>query len=171
MAQGDVLKKYSSWTALTVTDLQGLAASSTHVGGWESDVIDNSSTGYDDIRITAKITLESAGLGAGQIRMGCVALLDDTTYPLNFDGTESAESPFFSDTEMQAGYQRVGAFVDTDTGASDVYYLEIPSVKWLFLGNLPPKFVVTISHSTTAALETSGNVVSWIGSYYNVAPS
>jgi hypothetical protein len=169
VATGDVLKKYSSWTAMTVTDLHSLPTSSTHVNGWESDVIDNSSTGYDDIRATAKITLAAAGLSAGQIRFGAVALLDDTNYPLNFDGTESTEAPLFTDTEMQAAYQRVGGTTETDTTASDVYYIEIPSVKWLFNGNLPPKFVFTITHSTGANLAASGNVVSYIGTYFNVS--
>lgn len=170
MASGDIKKVYAASSALAATALHSLPTSSTYVNGWESAVQDNGTNGYDDVRVTAKITVAGAGLSAGQIRMYIASVLDDTpTYPANLDGTESVEAPFMVDTEMQAAWMRLAAVSDTDTTASDVYFLECPSVKALFGGNLPRHFVVLIAHSTGANLAASGNVVTVHGSYYNVA--
>lgn len=171
MASGDVLRKYAASSNITVTNLNSLPTSSTYINGWESGVIDNSSAGYDDVAINAKITVAAAGLSAGQIRMYLVQTLDDVpTYIPNLDGTESVEAPFFVDTEMQAAVSRLAAATDTDTGASDVYYLNCPSAKAVFGGNLPRYFSVLIAHATGANLAASGNQVTVWGSYYNVSP-
>jgi hypothetical protein len=167
--QADIIKKWAASSNLAVTALNSLAASSTYVNGWESAVVDNSA-GYDDCRVTAKITAGTT-LTAGQIRMYLVGVLDDTpSYFPNFDGTESAEAPFTVDTEMQAGIMRLAAAVDTDTTNSDIYYLDCPSAKAIFGGNLPRYFTVAIAQATNAALASSGNQVTVHFSYYNVAP-
>lgn len=168
MATGDILKKWAASSNLTVTNLGALPTSSTYVGGWESAEIDNSSTGYDDYRITAKITLGTT-LTAAQIRMYLVGKLDDSTYPSNLDGTESTEAPFTVDTEMQPAVLRLAAVVDTDTTNSDVYFLDCPSAKAVFGGNLPEKFVVCIAHASNANLAAAGSQqVTIKGSYYQV---
>jgi hypothetical protein len=171
MAAGDVKLAYAASAALTQTNLDGLAASSTHVAGWESDAIDNTTNKYTDYRITATLTVESSGLAAGEIRMYLVGPLDDSTWPTPFDGTESAET--IGDTEQRDAICRLAAMTITDTGASDVYYLECPSVAKVFDYNLPKKFVIFITQSTTTTLETTGdpNQVYVTGSYANVAQS
>jgi hypothetical protein len=171
VAAGDVKKAYAASAALTQTNLDGLAASSTHVAGWESDAIDNTSNLYLDYRIAAKIVVESSGLAAGEIRMYLVAPLDDSTWPDVFDGTESAET--VTDTEIRDAICRLGAVTVTDTTASRAYYIEIPSVAAVFNGNLPKKFVIFITQSTTTTLETTGdpNQVYVTGSYETVAAS
>jgi hypothetical protein len=158
---------YAASSNLTVTNLAGLASSATWVAGWESDAIDNSSNLYLDYRITAKITVESAGLSAGEIRMYLVGMLDDSNWPDVFDGTESAET--LTDTEIRDGFCKFAAGVVTDTGASDVYYLDCPSAAAVFGGNLPHKFVIYISQSTGTTLETTGQQVTIKGSYATVA--
>ena len=167
MATGDIKLAYASSTNLTVTNLNSLASSATWVAGWESDAIDNTTNLYMDYRITAKITVAAAGLSAGEIRLYLVAMLDDTTWPDVFDGTESTET--VTDTEMRDAICKIGAMSQTDTGASDVYYLDCPSVAAAFGGNLPAKFVVFITHSTGANLAASGNQVTAKGSYATVA--
>ena len=171
MASGDVKLVYAASSALTQTNLDGLASSASHVAGWESGEIDNTSNLYLDYRVTATLTVESAGLSAGQIRMYLVGPLNDTTWPTPFDGTESAET--IADSEQRDAICRLAASTDTDTGASEVYYLECPSVAAVFGGNLPKKFVVFITQSTGAALETTGdpNQVYVTGVYANVAAS
>ena len=66
MAAGDVKQQYAASVTLTQTALDALASSTTFLGGWESDAIDNSTNKYTDYRITAKIQAEGAGLTAGR---------------------------------------------------------------------------------------------------------
>ena len=167
MAAGDIKVAYAASSDLTVTALNGLASSATWVAGWESAAIDNSTNLYLDYSVRAKITAESAGLTAGEIRLYLVAELDDATFPDVFDGTESAET--VTDTEIRDAICRLGAFTQTDTTASRVYYLDCPSVAAVFGGNLPRKFVIFITQSTVAALETTGNQVTIKGRYETVA--
>lgn len=169
MAAGDVKLAYAASSNLTVTALNGLAASSTHVAGWESDAIDNTTNLYTDYRISAKITVESAGLSAGEIRLYLVGPLDDSTWPDVFDGTASAET--VTDTEIRDAICRLGTATVTDTTASRVYYLDVPSVAAVFGSNLPKKFVIFITQSTGTTIETTGNQVTVVGSYANVAQS
>ena len=158
---------YAASADQTVTNLAGLASSSTHVAGWESGAVDNTTNLYLDYRVTAMITVESAGLAAGQIRLYLVGMLDDSTWPDVFDGTESAET--VTDTEIRDAICRLGAVTDTDTTASRVYYLEVPSVSAVFNGQMPSKFVVFITQSTSTTLETSGQQVTIKGSYLTSA--
>lgn len=167
MAAGDIKKAYAASSNLTVTNLNSLASSSTWVAGWESGAIDNTSSLYDDYRITAKITVAAASLAAGEIRLYLVGPLDDTTWPDVFDGTESVET--LTDAEMRDAICLLGAMTVTDTTNSDVYYLDCPSAKAVFGGNLPKKFVIFITHSTGQNLAASGNQVTVVGSYSTVA--
>lgn len=168
-AAGDVKLTYAASAALTQTNLDGLASSATHVAGWESGAIDNSTNLYIDYIINAKIQVESTGLSAGQIRMYLVAELEDASWPDVFDGTESAET--VTDTEIRDAICRLAAVTDTDTTASRNYYLNCPSVAAVFGGTVPRKFVVFITQSTGTTLETTGdpNQVYYKGVYANVA--
>lgn len=171
MAAGDVKIQYAASTAFTQTNLDGLASSSTHVAGWESNAVDNSSNLYVDYLITGVLQVESTGLAAGEIRVYIVAELNDTTWPDVFDGTESAET--VTDTEVRDAICKLGAVVATDTTASRNYYFGPFSVASLFGGVCPRKFVVFITQSTGTTLETTGdpNNVYHKGVYHNVAQS
>ena len=166
MASGDVKKTYAASSNLTVTNLNSLASSSTWIGGWESDLIDNTANLYLDYRITAKITVGNAPT-AGEIRMYLVGMLDDSTWPDVFDGAESAET--VTDVEMRDAICLLAAKTATDAGVSEVYYLDCPSIAAVFGGNVPAKFVVFITHNTVQALASSGNQVTIKGSFENVA--
>lgn len=168
MATGDVKVAYAASSNLTVTNLHSVATSSTWVAGWESGAIDNTSNLYEDYRLTAKITVAAASLTAGEIRMYVVGMLDDSTWPDVFDGTESTET--ITDTEMRDAICKLAAVSQTDTTNSDVYFLDCPSVAAVFVGNMPAKFVVFITHSTGQNLAASGNQVTIKGSYHNVSP-
>jgi hypothetical protein len=158
---------YAASSNLDVTNLHSIATSSTWLGGWESALIDNTTNLYTDYRVTAKITVAAASLSAGEIRLYLVGMLDDSTWPDVFDGTQSTET--VTDSEMRDAICRLGAFTVTDTTNSDVYYLDCPSVAAVFNGNLPAKFVVFITHSTGQNLAASGNQVTVKGSYATVA--
>ena len=170
MASGDVKIAYAASSALTQTNLDGIASSATWVAGWESGAIDNSTNLYLDYIINAVIQVESAGLSAGEIRMYLVAELEDSTWPDVFDGTESTET--ITDTEIRDAICRLAAITTTDTTASRTYYLQCPSAAAVFGGTIPRKFVIFITQSTGAALETTGdpNQVYVKGVYNTVAP-
>jgi hypothetical protein len=172
MAAGDVTIKYRASSNLTVTALNGgIASSSTHVSGWESAEIDNTTDKDLDKLISGKITVESSGLAAGEIRIYVVPKLDDSTWPGGFDGTESAEATPLDDANGTAAGAVLLKSIATDTTASQVYYFHLLRVAAAFGGVLPPKFVILITQSTGAALETSGNQVTVTGVSANVAQS
>lgn len=169
MAVGDVTAKYRASSNLTVTNLNSLAASGTHVTGWESAEIDNSSDKDIDKLISGKITVAGASLSAGEIRIWAVPKLDDSNYPGGFDGTESTETtPLDDENGTQAGAVMLKA-IATDTTNSQVYYFHQVSVAAAFGGICPEKFVIFITQSTGQALASSGNQVTVKGVSLNVA--
>lgn len=172
MAAGDVKLVYAASANQTVTNLNSLASNQTWIAGWESALIDNTTNLYLDYRVTAQLTITSSNNQAGELRMYFVGMLDDSTWPAPFDGTESAET--ITDVEERDAFCRLGAVAVVDTSAGAVIYLDCPSVAQVFGGNLPAKFVLYISinssTTTTAGLASSGNQVTIKGSYVNVAP-
>lgn len=161
---------YAASSNLTVTNLNSSPTSSTLVSGWESDTIDNTTNLYVDYLVSAKITVASASLTAGQIAIYIVPQLDDSTYPGGFDGTESQETgPPLDDAGGTASGARLGAIANTDTTNSQVYYFAPFSVAQLFGGVCPAKFVIFITHNTAQNLASSGNQVTIKGVYYTVA--
>lgn len=173
MAAGDVKLAYAASSNLTVTNLASIATSATWVAGWTSGTIDNTSNLYLDYAVTGKITVAAAGLSAGEIRISVYRMLDDTNWPDLFSaGTEGTEgTATIHDVNMRDHGLVVGDVAATDTTASQVYHLEIPSVAALFGGNLPAKFALFIAHSTGANLAASGQQVTTKGSYATVAQS
>lgn len=166
MAAGDVVTLWGSWNTLTQTNLDGLSSSATWVIIWES--AEMTFTGYLDAEVKATIVVESASLSAGEIRIGMVSKHGSSAWPDVLDGTESTET--ISDTEIRDALFLPGHVVYTDTGASETYWLSIPSVRAYFGGRMPEKAIVWISQSTGTTLETTGdpNIVVWRGSYENV---
>lgn len=164
---GNITTEYAASSNLTVTNLHSVASSSTWIAGWESGAVDNTSNKYADYLVSAKITVAAASLAAGEIRVYAVGMLDDSTWPDVFDGTESVET--ITDTEMRDAICKLGAVSATDTTNSDVYYLGPFSVASLFGGVCPAKFVIFITHSTGQNLAASGNQVTIKGVYYAVA--
>lgn len=164
-----IKREYAASSNLTVTNLAGLAASSTHVTGWESDLIDNTTNKYLDYLVSAKFTVESASLAAGEIRLWAVPMLDDSTWPGGFDGTESAETTPLDDEGGTNGGAVLLKVITTDTTASQVYYMHAVSVAAAFGGVCPAKFVLFVTQSTGTTLETSGQQVTVKGTYLSVA--
>lgn len=169
MAAGDVKLAYAASANQTVTALDGLASSSTHVSGWESAEIDNTSNLYLDYLVSGKVTVESSGLSAGEIRVWIVPRIDDSTYPGGFDGTASAETTPLDDANGTMAGAVLGKVIQTDTTASQVYYIAPFSVAALFGGMCPAKFVIFVTQSTGTTLETSGNQITTKGVYYTIA--
>lgn len=160
---------YAASSNLTVTNLNSLATSSTHVSGWESAEIDNTTNRYADYLVSGKITVAAASLSAGEIRIWVVPKLDDSTYPGGFDGTESTETTPLDDAGGTAGGAVLVKVIGTDTTNSQVYYFHQVSVASAFGGICPAKFVLFVTQSTGQNLASSGNQITTKGIYYQVA--
>jgi hypothetical protein len=172
MAAGDVKLAYAASSNLTVTALNGgIASSSTHVSGWESPEVDNSTNKYLDYLVSGKFTVESSGLAVGEIRIHVVPKLDDSTWPGGFDGTESTEATPLDDANGTLAGAVLLKAITTDTTASQVYYFHGVSVASAFGGICPEKFVIFVTQSTGTTLETSGNQITIKGVYLTVAQS
>ena len=170
MAAGDLKTVYAASENMAVnTGLDELAHSATWVAGWESAIIDNTSTLYEDILVSGKITVGNAGVTAGQIRVYAVAMLDDSTWTPPFDGTPSAETVI---ALVLAGHASLLAVISPDTTVDQVYYFGPKSLAALFGGVCPAKCVLFIAHNTTDALAAAGgNQITTKGVYHNVAQS
>lgn len=171
-ATGDILSTYAAASTLTQTGLDGITSSPTWIAGWGSATIDNSSVKYTDYAVNAVLQAESAGLTAGQARLYLVPELNDSAYPdCLSSGTEGAEGAVtMHDVATRDAVAFLLAWTDTDTTASQFYYLMCPSIRQV-LGYVPRKFFLFITHSMVAALETTGdpNQVYVAGRYDNVA--
>ena len=168
MAAGDIKLTYAASSALTQTNLDGLASSTTWVAGWESGAIDNSSNQYTDYRITGKFLMSTQSLTASEIRMYVVAQQEDASWPDVFDGTESAET--VTDTEIRDAICKLVARTVTDTTTARTYYVCCPSLRRAF-GSVPRRFVLFIAQGSGRALQTSGdpNQVYVQGMYEQIA--
>lgn len=172
MAAGDVTAKYRASANLTVTNLHGIASSSSHLSGWTSGTIDNTTDLDLDKIISAKFVAESAGLSAGEIQVRVYTMLDDSTWPDIFSsGTEGTEgTATLHDTEIRDSLPLLWSQV-TDTSASRPYPMISRSIAALFGGAMPPKCALFVAQSTGTTLETSGNQVTVKGQSANVAAS
>jgi hypothetical protein len=145
--------EYASSSALTIT-LASLATSSTKLVGRESGAVDNTSNKYVDYLIAGKITTGTSPTAAKSIEVHVIGLMEDSTYPDVFDGTDSAET--ITNAEIKASICRQVAYIQT-TSTSDVTYGFGPvSVASRFGGVMPKKFVVFVTHDTAVNLNSTG---------------
>lgn len=164
----DVKWAYAASSNLTVSSgLESLASSTTHVTGWESAEIDNSTNKYLDYLVSAKFTVGAATAGA--IRIHIVPKLDDSTWPGGFDGTGSAETTPLDDENGTAAGAVLAKVIGVDATSGQVYFSAPFSVAALFDGICPEKFVIFITHSTVAAFASSGQQVTVKGVYATVS--
>lgn len=167
----DIKRAYRASSNLTVTNLHGIASSSTWVAGWTSGTIDNTTDLDLDKLITANFLVESAGLGAGEIRVYVYAMVDDSTWPDLFSaGTEGTEGTCtLHDANIRDYHMILLWGTATDTTASQNYPMPLSSVAQKFGLVLPPKFALYVTQSTGTTLETSGNQVTVKGTHLTSA--
>ena len=164
---GTVTTEYASSSALTISP-QGVATSATLVACVESTAVDNSSNKYDDYILAGKWTSGTTPT-AGQVVLYVIALAEDSTYPDVMDGTASAET--WLSQEVRNGAAEVARAISVDTTSDRTYWFGAVSVKKLFGGVMPKKWVAFVTHNTVAAANsTAGNHALWITPvYYSVA--
>lgn len=131
-----------------------LASSATFVAGRESNAFDNTTTKYPSVAVSGFATTGTTPT-AGELRWYLVPMLDDSTWPDVFDGTDSAET-VTSVAILQACGVLLAA-IPADTTSDRTYAFYARNVAAL-LGWMPKKFVIYHTHSTVAALNaTAGN--------------
>jgi hypothetical protein len=159
---------YRASADLTVTNLAGIASSATWVAGWTSGTVDNTTDLDLDKQVSAKFTVESAGLAAGEIRVYVYDMLDDSNWPDLFSsGTEGTEgTATVHDVNVLASMKLLWS-IATDTTASQVYPMLKQSVSALYGGVMPPKFALFVAQSTGTTFETSGQQVTVKGAHGN----
>ena len=169
MAAGDTKITYGSSSNLTIT-LASLATDASLLVGRESSEVDNTTNRYVDYLLSGKITTGTSPTASKFIEVHVVGLMDDSTYPSVFDGTDSAETVTAA---VKSGVCRLAASIDT-TNTSDVtYYFGPVSVASLFGGVMPKKFVVFVTHNTAVNLNSTGSnhQITVTPVYYNTAQS
>jgi hypothetical protein len=170
---GSILIDYAASQAMTVTNLQGLAADNSTgypLIGWTSASVNNTANEYHDYLVSGQFTTDNSASGrqAGFIYVYIVAALNDTpTWPAVASGTawgtEGVAS--FTDTEERDGFARLLVTLAVDTTASCVVGFPPMSIAQLFGGTVPPYWCVFVSTniytSTTQALETVSGSSIW----------
>jgi hypothetical protein len=170
MAAGDTKIEYAASSNLTIT-LASLASDTNLLAGRESSEVDNTTNKYVDYLLCGKITTGTSPTASRIIEVWVVGLMDDSTYPDVFDGTDSAET--ITNAGIKNSICRLAASIDT-VATSDLAYPFGPvSVASLFGGRIPKKFVVFVTHSTAVNLNsTTGNhQITVTPIYYTTAAS
>jgi len=153
----DIKLQYVASSAVTIS-LASLATDANLLAGRESTAIDNSSNEYLDYLLAGQITQGTSPTTAKEIRVYVVGMLNDSTWPDVFDGTDSAET--VTSSGIRDSVCRLAAVMATDATSDRVNYFGPVSVAALFGGTLPAKFVVFVTHNTAVNLNaTAGNHV------------
>jgi hypothetical protein len=168
VAAGDIKVEYAASSALTIM-LASLGTSSTRLAGRESTAVDNTTNKYPDYLLAGKVTTGTSPTVDKTIEICVVGIMEDSTWPDVFDGTDSAET--VTNAGVKAGICRTAAAL-TVTATSDVTYFFGPlSVRDCF-GSMPKKFVVFVTHDTAVNLNSTGgnHAIHITPVYHTVAP-
>lgn len=149
----DIKVAYAADAQVTIT-LASLASSSTWVAGRESASVDNSSNKYLDYNVTGKITTGTTPT-VGEIRLYAIKPINDTpTWPDVFDGTDSAET--VTNTAILDKLPLLWS--GSNSTSSNITYPIISALTLAQLwGYAPSLFGFFVSHSTVAALNSTGS--------------
>lgn len=155
---GNITQKYGTAEAPTVTNLQGLASSSTFQSGWTSAWIDNTSTLALNSMVTGLIVSGTTPT-AGSVRLYAYAEHPDGSDPDLFSsGTEGTEgAATLHDSEQFCGMVFLWS-ADIDTGTDNPHPIPPRSIRQAF-GFMPRKWALYVAHDSVAALKTSLNVI------------
>jgi len=147
---------YGTASDATVT-LTSLATDSNLLAGRESSAIDNTGSNlFLDYLISGKITTGTSPTTARSIQIWAAASWDGTTWPDVFDGTDSAETITTANHKTAICY--LVAELATDATSDRTYHFAGVSIRRVFNGALPPKFVLFVTHNTGVNLNsTAGN--------------
>lgn len=149
-----ILWKYGS-TATITASIASLASDTNLLAGLETEIIDNTSDGFEDIILSGKITTGTSPTATRTIEVWAVAW-DSSAWPDVFDGTSSAET--ITSADIKASICKPVAIMPTNNTSDRTYSFTGVSAKQVFGGVLPSKFVLFVVHNTGVNLNgTAGN--------------
>lgn len=150
---------FSSTTSFTVTNLHSLGSSAT--AGWQSDVVDNTSTTYLDAIV--QVVLDFANTAPGSSKAAFVYAYggaESGTYSNPASGTEGT----ITLVDVTANAQNLKLIGTIPYTTQDEVAESSPfSVAAAFGGVLPKYWGIVIINHSGAALAASGNTVKWYG--------
>lgn len=154
----DIKTKYPSTSSIPLTiTLASLATSSTLLVGSESNHVDNTTNLDLDHLLSGKITTGTTPTVSTVIEVWIYAPISmasgTPTYPDVFDGTSSAET-VTSDNVKQSMLRRAWSTA-VDATSDRTYFMPPTSIASLF-GAMPPFWGAFVTHSTVAALNSTG---------------
>lgn len=146
---------YASASDISIT-LASLASDTNLLAGQESSAVDNTVNGYRDYWVSGKITTGTSPTASRQIEVWAIGSPDSSLWPDVFDGTNSAET--ISLASVKASVCRFVANMATTSTSDEDYYFGPVLLSSVFGGDIPPKFVLFVTHNTGVNLNaTSGN--------------
>lgn len=165
MAIGDVKLKYTTETQFTITSLNSNTSSATNM--WCSAVVDNSADLYEDALIFVKLSFPAtAPGGAKRALIYAYGSNDNADYTQPASGTEGDQTI----PDYQANPTPMRQIGEIPYNTSDDTIKGGPfSVAEAFGGKLPKYWGVAVVNHTGATIDATGNEVSWVGLYHNVA--
>lgn len=149
---------YAASATITIAP-ENVASSGTFVAGMESNVIDNTTTKYDDVIVGGLWTTGTTPTANTQCLIYVGTIRDDApTYPDVFDGTASAET--LTSAGVGRGFLKLGMALDVDSNTTARGYHALFTVAQLFGYVMPPKWYLFITHNTGVnSNTTAGNHV------------
>lgn len=149
----DIKLKYGTSVDLTIT-LASLPSNTNLLAGQESSEVDNSTDQHLDFHLAGKITQGTTPTADKEIRVYVVGLINDSTWPDVFDGTNSAET--VTSANIRDAACKLAAVMATDSTSDRANYFGPVSVASLFGGVVPKKFSVFVTHNTAVNLNATG---------------
>jgi hypothetical protein len=156
----DIRNKYNGanadTVALTIT-LASLASSTTRLGGRESSAVNNRTDNDIDHLLSGKIRVGTSPTASRLIEVWVAAPIDissgTATWPDVLDGTDSDET--LTSENVKNSALRLAWSTLTDATSDRDYFIPPTSIASLF-GELPPLWVVFVTHDTGVALNSTG---------------
>jgi len=146
---------YASSSDISIS-LASLASDTNLLAGVESAAIDNIVDGRRDFWISGKVTTGTSPTASRQIEVWAIGSIDGTLWPDVFDGTGSAET--ISLAGVKASICRFVANMATTSTSDEDYHFGPVLMSSVFGGDIPPKFVIFVTHNTAVNLNgTAGN--------------
>ncbi len=153
MATGKI--NYATASDLSMT-LASLASDTNLLAGQESSAVDNTVDGRRDYWVSGKVMTGTSPTASRSIQVWAVGSWDGTNWPTVFDGTNSAETIPLA--EIKNAVCKFVAEMATTSTSNQQYDFGPVLVSSVFGGDIPPKFVLFITHNTGVALNaTAGN--------------
>lgn len=150
---------YAAAVSMTVTNLNSLASSAT--AGWQSAVVDNTSSKYLDALVA--VVIDYANTAPANSKGSYIFAYSGDEAGVYTNPVSGSEGTLtLLDVTANAQSIKLIGFAPYTT-ADEVAEAPVFSVAAAFGGILPPYWGICIINHTGAAIAASGNSVKWVG--------